>query len=229
MSGRENIAFKAVKRFCIAFTLIALVIMYTPVANILARPLIVEEGALKRSDIIAVLGGGAYKNGVLGGASTERLIKGLLLYRKGWSRRLIFSGGSIGSQSRKILRDVFKPESPAHISAVEAEIMKDISVVLGIPGQDAALDAVSTNTRENLRNIRAYMEKEGLKTCILVTSATHMRRSQMAAQKLGLDCVPAPIVDTTMYRTGAIDRAGLLREIMWEYAGLALYRIYGYI
>ena len=50
-----------------------IVIMFTPLANYMARPLIVDM-ELRSVDLVAVLGGGAYRNGILSGASNERLI-----------------------------------------------------------------------------------------------------------------------------------------------------------
>ncbi|MDP2689579.1 MAG: hypothetical protein Q8P48_05665 [Deltaproteobacteria bacterium] len=78
-------ALKAVKAFCYAFTATAVFFIYTPTANWMARPLVVEP-ELRKADLVVVLGGGAYRDGTLSKDSNERLIRGLLLYRAGTPR-----------------------------------------------------------------------------------------------------------------------------------------------
>lgn len=202
--------------------------MFTPAANILARPLIIDEN-LKKADLIAVLGGGAYKDGSLGRASNERLIKGLLLYRQGYAPEVIFSGGTLVNLNDKLLHTVTGSNGIAHGGIIESEVMRDIAVKLGMPAKDFALEKSSLNTYENLKGVKKYMEENGLKTCIIVTSSTHMKRASLIASKLGLEFSPAPVKDYSPYRTSALERLTLLREVLWEYAGLALYKVYGYI
>ncbi len=217
-----------VKWFCLAFTVLFLVVMYSPAANMLAAPLIMPQSLVK-ADLIIVLGGGAYANGTLGGASNERLIHGMLLYKEGYGPRILFSGGTITDPARKILRSISGEEGVTAVSVVEAALMKEISATLGIPQRAVAADARSSNTYENLRNAKAYMDEKKLKTCLVVTGPTHMLRASLAAKKLGMGFYPAPVADYTAYRTSAFDRLGLFREVMWEYAGLALYKFKGYI
>lgn len=217
-----------VKWFCLVFTVSFLAIMYSPAANMLAAPLIMPQSLVK-ADLIIVLGGGAYANGTLGSGSNERLIHGMLLYKEGYAPRILFSGGTIADPARKILRSVSGEEGVPAVSVVEAAIMKDISATLGIPQRAVAADARSSSTYENLRNAKAYMDEKKLKTCLVVTSPTHMLRASLTAKKLGMNFYPAPVADYMAYRTSAFDRLGLFREVMWEYAGLVLYKIKGYI
>lgn len=217
-----------VKWFCFAFTVSFLAVMYSPAANMLAAPLIMPQSLVK-SDLIIVLGGGAYANGTLGGGSNERLIHGMLLYKDGYAPRIIFSGGTITDPARKILRSISGEDGVTAVSVVEAAIMKDVSARLGIPQGSVAADARSVSTYENLRNAKAYMDEKKLKTCLVVTSPTHMLRASLIAKKLDMNFYPAPVADYTGYRTSAFDRLGLFREVMWEYAGLVLYKIKGYI
>lgn len=219
---------QALKVFMAAFTAFALFVMFTPAANMLAWPLIVS-GDIKRSDLIVVLGGGAYENGALGGASNERFLRGIMLLKDGYARRIIFSGGSITGTPEKVMRTVLKKGGPEDIDVSEAEVMYSAAAKLGLPRGSLARDPVSTNTFENLRNAGEYMAAKGLKRCLIVTSATHMRRAIGVSEKLGMDCAPAPVADYTRYRKGAVDRLSLFREVAWEYAGLVLYKLYGYI
>ncbi|MBI5491593.1 MAG: YdcF family protein [Deltaproteobacteria bacterium] len=220
---------RILKGFCIGFTATALIIIYTPLANILANKLIMEP-ELKKADLVAVLGGGAYTNGVLGGASNERLLHGLILYRQGFARRIIFSGGTIASRSKKLLHTLSRSGGgTGDVNISEADIMDDIAKNLGVPENESVSDPVSTNTYENLVDIKEYMQRNALKTCILVTSPTHMYRAYAIARKLGMECSPVPVKDYTGLRTSGIDRLSLLRETLHEYAAIALYKAYGYI
>jgi len=219
----------SIRWFSSAFTAVFLIIMFTPVANYAAKTLIVRHPEPGAADIIAVLGGGAYKNGVLGSASSERLIKGLILFKSGNAPRIIFSGGTIIEPSRKFMHTVFKRDRSVAIGIQESEIMRDTALIFGVPDEAAEADPASTNTYENLVNISAYMNDKGLKKCILVTSPTHMLRALLVSKALKLDCDAAPVDDYTAQRSGALDRLSLFREVLWEYAALALYKVYGYI
>jgi uncharacterized SAM-binding protein YcdF (DUF218 family) len=221
--------FGAIKVFSMAFTAVALIITQTPVANWLAAPLSGVAPDMKKADIIAVLGGGAYKEGVLSPASTDRLLHGLLLYREGYAERIIFSGGSITGMGRKLRHTVLGTDASGSIGVVEASLMMRTAAALGVPEGAASVDAASTNTRENIVNIKGHMERNGLKTCLMVTSSTHMLRSHLVARKSGLACSPAPVPDYSYLRMSAIDRLGLFRAAAWEYSAIALYWLYGYI
>jgi len=212
----------------IGFTAAMLSVMFTPLANMMARPLVVDETPLQKTDVIAVLGGGAYPNGVLGGASNERLLRGLILYRQGYGKTVIFTGGSVNSMRDKLGHTVLG--SRAEMTVIgESVLMRQAALGLGMSEADTVFDDRSLNTYENLVFVRAYMEEKGLESVTIVTSPTHMRRAELIAKKLGLKFQSAPVADYTEYRRGAIDRLSLFREVLWEYLALVLYSIYGYI
>ena len=212
----------------IGFTAAMLSVMFTPLANMMARPLVVDETPLQKTDVIAVLGGGAYPNGVLGGATNERLLRGLILYRQGYGKTVIFTGGSGNSMRDKLGHTVLG--SRAEMTVIgESVLMRQAALGLGMSEADTVFDDRSLNTYENLVFVRAYMEEKGLESVTIVTSPTHMRRAELIAKKLGLKFQSAPVADYTEYRRGAIDRLSLFRETLWEYLALVLYKIYGYI
>jgi len=221
---------KLIRWFSLAFTAAALLVMYTPAANLLARTLTRDPPPVpERAGLIAVLGGGAFADGSLTGASNERLIKGLLLYRQGRAPRVIFLGGTIVSTSTKIIHTVAASRDRRAITVPEGGIMREVAVGLGLAPDVAAWDPLSPNTRENIVNLKAYMEENGIRDCLLVTSATHMLRASLLASKAGLECAPAPVRDYTPYITGPVGRVSLMYTVAWEYAALALYWLYGYI
>ncbi|MDH4226193.1 MAG: YdcF family protein [Deltaproteobacteria bacterium] len=225
---------KKIKRVIViaAFALIGieLVIALTPVANWLARPLIVGEAAPSKADIIAVLGGGAFKNGVLGHGSNERMIRGMLLYKQGRAPKIAFLGGSITNTSTKVFTTVSgSADSGANMDAFESKIMGKTAAELGIPADDIYIDAASTHTYSNITALDSIMRNNGMKSCLLVSSPTHMRRAMAIVSKLGVNCSASPVIDYTMHKDSVIGRIGLFYEVMWEYAGLVVYRMKGYI
>lgn len=213
---------------CVIFTLLVFIFMFTPLARVFARPLIMEPD-VKKSDLIVIMGGGAYPNGVLGEASGERFLTGILLYKEGLAQRMFFAGGSITDTPEKIIHTISKSGDSGAIDVVESAIMLDIAKKLDIPEAALHADVSSSNTYANLLAAKAYMEKNNLKTCLIVTSPTHMYRSWRVSEKLGLDCGAAPVKDYTGYANSAMGRLELLWKVFWEYAALALYRAYGYI
>ena len=216
---------KALLWASVIFTAIMLIVMFTPLANLLAKPLVVDEAELQRTGVIAVLGGGAYPNGTLGGASNERLIKGLLLYRQGYGEKVVFTGGTVRGMLGKLGHTVWGSRAD---TTGESLPMRQLAVGLGLPEADAVFDDGSLNTYENLLFVKSYMEDNGFETVTIVTSPTHMRRARLTAQRLGLKFQSAPVADYTWYRRGAVDRLSLFRESLWEYCALVLYKVYGY-
>ncbi|MFQ5735963.1 MAG: YdcF family protein [Thermodesulfobacteriota bacterium] len=220
-------ALKLIKAFCYSFAATGLFFIYTPAANWMARPLVMEPH-LRKADLIVVLGGGAYEDGSLSGASNERLLRGLLLYREGYASRVIFSGGTIPDAGSKLIHTL-AGSTTSVMGVVESAVMERTAVGLGMPASDMAADVASTNTYENMVDVKEYMVKNGLGSCLLVTSATHMLRASLVAKKLGVDCSPAPVPDYSRYRKNGLERLALAREAAHEYMGILLYRLYGYI
>lgn len=228
MRRRKQSALKKVFTwFTAIFTATGLFVMYTPVANYLARPLVVDSEEAAGAELAVVLGGGVYGTGVLSGATRERLLKGLLLYKDGRAERILFSGATIASTGRKVMKSVRGGGAGGDYS--EGDAMYAVARGLGISAEDLAVDSRSTSTYENIINARSYMEAAGLETCLIVTSPTHMTRAALVAEKLGLECAPAPVEDYTGLRTSPVDRISLMSEVMWEYAALVLYWVNGYV
>lgn len=225
---KDRAVVRSIKAFSVIFTAVILITMFTPLANLLAKPLIVKP-SLQKADLIIVLGGGAYRNGSLGRSSNERLLKGLLLYKEGYAPKVLFSGGTISGRLEKIGHTLSRSEDAGDITVYESDIMKEAAVTLGIDPEDLPSDWESANTYGNISQAKAYMEKNGLKTCILVTSPAHMMRVFLVSEKMGLGCFTGPVDDYTEERTSGLDRLSLMKEVIREYAGLALYRLYGYI
>ena len=219
---------KGFRVFSAAVTISLLAVIFTPLANYMARPLVVSE-RLRRADLIVVLGGGIYRNGELSAQTKERLIKGLVTLRDGYAPIILFSGGAYSGPLGGTVHTLSGGPVKGLKRAREAEAMRDTALRLGLPAGAMRVDPASMNTYENILGARDLMRREGLTTCILVTSPVHMTRALLVARRLGVTAYPAPVADYTPYRDSAIGRLVLLRRVVHEYGGLALYKVYGYI
>ena len=228
VTGVGGFFVRLVRNFFALFTFIMVVVMFTPIANYMARPLTVPM-ELREVDLIAILGGGAYRNGILSGASGERLLHGLRLYKSGLAGKVIFVGGSVLDPTQKISETVEGGKAAHTPDIVEASIMRDISLSLGMDKGDLSVDADSLNTYENVRAIKEHMTGRNMRSCLLVTSPTHMYRAFKVARRLDMDCAPAPVGDYTAYIDSPVGRLALMRAVIWEYAAIVLYKSFGYI
>lgn len=209
-----NSLLKFTKYSLITFLFFSIIIMYTPLANELPRPLFVEP-EVKEADVIVVLGSGIYTNGYLSWDSLLRTFKGSELYKAGYAKKILFSGRS-GSDNL-----------PEEISL--AKSMAEVAKQNGIPNEAILLENSSRNTYENAINTAEIMKREGFKTALLVTSASHMKRAKLVFEHAGVEVIPAPVFHIETYIDDPIERVLLFRAVMREYIGLELYEARGWI
>lgn len=93
-----------------------------------------------------------------------RIRKALELYEKGYGKTLYISGTDRQVQMREILKELkwVGPVDESHI----------------------VLENVSTNTIENAQQVRRFLEEQGLKSILLVTSIYHVRRAHYIFRKV---------------------------------------------
>lgn len=95
------------------------------------------------------------------------------------------------------------------------------------------IESESRTTAENATRALAILQPEKLTRVIVVTSAVHMRRSELAFRKAGFEVVPAPSVYASRARFRLVDwlpgSGGLAatRAALWELVGIAWYRLRG--
>lgn len=220
--------FKAFKYFCAAFTTGALIVMFTPVSNQLANLLEIEP-VYEKADVIIVLAGGAYQGGTLTTSSNERILQGINLFKMGYAPKLMIVGSSINSTTRKFTDAFAESSDDSRISTVDSMVMKDLAVRLGIDENDIIIEITSTHTYENIKKAMSLMKENNFKTSLLVSSGIHMYRVIRITKNLGMNFSPAHASNYTDYRVGAIDRLRLFDETIWEFIGLGIYRIKGWI
>lgn len=155
------------------------------------------------------------------GEGVDRLTEGLILYRKGFINKIIISGGS-GS----IVEDTR-----------ESALAKAFLVnYCAIPDSAVLIDTLSRNTYENAVESRKIMKEHNIKTALLITSASHMRRARACFIKAGLDVAiystdqryekqeysPSDLI------IPATDNLVRWEILMHEVAGCFIYKLKGY-
>lgn len=134
-----------------------------------------------QADVIIVLGGGAtadtpniYGKGHLSGSAANRLLTGILLHRR-MGIPIIVSGGQVFSNT-----------------GLEATIMEQAAIGLGVAAQSIITESKSLNTRQNAEEVKRILITKGYKVPVLVTSAFHMPRAVENFQQQGLAVLPYP-------------------------------------
>lgn len=172
--------------------------------NGMARALIVRD-KLEPVDIIVVLSGD--NNG-------ERVDEAVKLYKKGFARKILMSGG------------------PLAWRLTAAEWMKKQALVLRVPSRAILLEDESESTLDNARFSRAILQRNGAKAVILVTSPTHSRRAKQVFEKtLKKDQIKVlswPVQKSKFKLDQWWTRHEDTQAVMWEYVSLVYYFLKGY-
>ena len=119
----------------------------------------------------------------------DRFVEALRLARIYPEAKILVSGGD-GSLSGRFEGD--------------AVISERFFSAFGMPEDRLISEGTSRNTHENALNSREFLQREGLKDCLLVTSAFHMPRSVGLFRKADIETIPWP----TDYRTTGVATFG---------------------
>lgn len=175
-----------------------------------------------------VLGGGMISNDTRNGIATfrhntDRILQAVDLYKKGIIRKIMISGGAGQLTYRNML---------------EAPLLRDYLITIGIPKQDILLDSLSDNTHENAVNT-AKILNDSLPggSFLLITSASHMARAAGCFRKAGLKIDTYPVDFNSGPRRWTFyhmvvpqtDAFVLWNEMIHEWTGYLIYAITGYI
>jgi uncharacterized SAM-binding protein YcdF (DUF218 family) len=185
-------------------------VAYTPLTTALeARR--AEPPVLSRADAIVVLGAGMAPDGVLNDASLDRLVNGVVLFRRGLAPRLMLLG-------------------PGHREGpTEAEMRAALARDLGVPAEAMLIEPRGLTTRHEAALVAARMRETGGRRILLVTGAFHMPRARLLFEREGLDVVPAPVVEISPV-TGQPDaRLELGRLLLQEALARVYYRVAGFL
>jgi uncharacterized SAM-binding protein YcdF (DUF218 family) len=181
------------------------IILLTPVTVLLCRPLVMEP-ALRKTDVVIVLGSGVYPDGSLSDDSLQRIVHGIQLYRQGWGDTLLISGGI-----------------PSSHAISPAAAMGRLAIDLGVDTAAVVVEQASASTFENAREVGRLFKIHGWENGLLVTSAPHSLRAMRTFQRQGLEVYPAPVPFYEQYRYSIEGHWHLFSILVYEYLGLVYY------
>lgn len=129
-----------------------------------------------------------------------RLDEAIKLYREGYATTIIVSGAKGEDEE-----------------VSEAASMKNYLLSHGIPAEHILLEDKSFNTYQNLANSHKMMQENNLKTAIIVSNASHIRRSLIIAQNLGINATgaPAPMANNLYLTTKQYVREGAAIAVLF--------------
>lgn len=179
-------------------------------------------------DVAVVMGGGMVTydvkhNEITFRNNTDRIMQTIYLYNQGKVDKILISGGSGSLNYRNML---------------EGPLLKSYLIKNGIPENDIWVDSISDNTHQNAVNC-AKILNDSLPggEYLLITSASHMRRTSACFKKEGIDCDTYPVDFNTGERNWFIlnilipntDAIKMWEEFFHELSGYIIYAIAGYL
>lgn len=110
------------------------------------------------------------------GSAADRINHTLQLYKLGYIERILISGGS----GRLI-----------DIGVREADELAGLLQLMGVPKEDILVENQSRNTHESAEEVMKILQPRTRPAdCLLITSASHMRRSMACFARVGWSCKP---------------------------------------
>jgi len=155
--------------------------------------------------------------------ATDRFNQSYQLYQQGKVKKLFLTGGS---------------GSVLHQDETEADKIKEFLISLKVPEQDIIMDKVSRNTHENATCTFDWLSKNDPNAkCLLITSATHMRRALGCYKKVGLNVTAYTthrLSDPRKFDPDTLFLPSARNLTKWdiflkEEVGIVIYKIAGYI
>ena len=153
-----------------------------------------EHDDPRPADAVVVLGTQEY-SGWPGPAFSARLDHALSLYEEGLAPLVIIAGGDPEGDSYT--------EAAAGVRYLETQ---------GLPS-DALLAVGGNNTYENLREVKALAEREGLESVLLASERFHMLRSLVIADDLEIQAYGSPTSTSPRDHVSALRFYYTLREV----------------
>lgn len=191
------------------------------------RPAIAGSSLQKKYDFGIVLGGGLRYDAQLdrtdAKAASDRMFQAIELYKNNRIKKILISGGS---------PTIFKN------NLTEADICKKYLLRIGIPERDILIETESRNTHENAEKSTALILAEKKKpSCLLITSAYHMKRAKDCFTQSKLDVDEYPVDRYSGPRKFKLDHLIIPSPLPlqgWhifirEFFGYYIYALMGYV
>jgi len=212
---------------------LCLVLLYTlstePIRDILMHPLEFQYPIVQTQDLadegmaLVLLGGGVYEQAPEYGGQDSLHTSALL--------RTFYASKLAKETKLDVYATGGKPLQKEQKDA-EGTVMKRVLVAWGLSPEHVFAENLANNTWENATRIRDILQKKGIHTVVLVTSAWHMPRSVACFRAQGLNVIPAPtdyLTKMTAYDARSfIPQAAVFEDsvrALHEYLGLLFYRV----
>ena len=128
----------------------------------------------RKADAIVVFGAGVTPDGRCSQALADRVRTGCRMFRDGYARRLILSGG------------------PTPGTLHETRAMRDYAIALGVPADRIVLDPGGINTQATVDNTCELFERLGLGCVLAVSHFYHLPRIKLAYRRRGREVYTVP-------------------------------------
>ena len=148
----------------------------------------------RKADCAIVLGTAAWHNKP-SPVFEERLNHAIKLYQEGRVKALVLTGG----------RGKGAPFA-------EAQVAYDYCVKQGVPKTALFREAESRTTTENLSGAKEVLDREGLKSALIVSDPWHLKRGVLIAKRQGIDASQSG-TKTTRFESFRSRTSFLLREL----------------
>jgi uncharacterized SAM-binding protein YcdF (DUF218 family) len=134
------------------------------------------------------------------------------LVRNGTPRLLILTGG-----------DPWPGDSAASL--------REVALKRGVPESRIRFEDSSKSTRQSLVNVAPILQREGVRSVILVTSPSHQRRASLAARRAlpGIRIINRPIHVEPWPPPRWWSSSAMRRVVLQEYAKLVYYGLRGWL
>lgn len=217
LSWKSNLArlYKRTKNkllpVAVALGLIYAVMFHSPLMWFIAKPLQISDTP-QMSDVIVALGGGVGETGKVSQGYQERVGAAVKLYKEGYANQILYSSGY-----KYIIR--------------EADVMKTLSISLGVASNNIVLDEVSADTYGMVLRLKELAQASRWSRIIVVSSPYHMLRLKFLCDKhlKGMRVFYVPVEDSEFYARGSSMKLEQIKGIVQEYLAIVYYKIKGYI
>ena len=160
---------EVLKRMFIFFSVLLLIVIIINIYVFIQvhNRIITTINKNEKYDAIIVLGASIW-NGEPSPLLKERLDKGIELYKKGYSKKILMSGDhSIDNHD-------------------EVNTMKEYAIDKGVPSEDIFMDHAGFSTYESIYRAKAIFK---IKKAIIVTQKYHLTRSLYISKSLGIESI----------------------------------------
>lgn len=155
-----------------------------------------NRDAARPSDCAIVLGAAAYGSKP-SPVFAERINHAVGLQRSGVVKYLLFTGGRVTAADKS-----------------ESAVARAHALAAGVPPEAILTEELSRTTGQNLAEAKRVMDREGLRTAVIVSDPLHLKRAASMAEDLGIEAVTSP-TPTSRYRSFGAKAGFLAREVFY--------------